>query len=185
MIIGIPDGYASSAERFIHRSLFLFRVLLGRTGISLSTGRNDPTIAVFIHILVAVMCLVLLGCGRKEMPSAPRQVPPQSVTDLSAQISGNEVVLRWSFSIALYGSEPIERFAVFRASEPVSESCDNCPLMFKRLIDIPILEGEGETSFLTYRDRLEKGYRYRYKVIGYSTAGLAGRDSNIVMVEGE
>lgn len=184
-MIGGSDGYSFPNDRscclFASHTHFLQRRVKGLE----STRRSGSRQSVFIGMLVVVLCLGSLGCGRKEMPSAPRQVPPQSVTDLSAQVSGNEVVLRWSFSTKLYGSEPIERFAVFRSSDLVSERCDNCPLMFKRLIDIPILEGEGETSFLTYRDTLEKGYRYRYKVIGYSTAGLAGRDSNIVTVEGE
>lgn len=184
-MIGVPAGYALFTERFPHRFMLISPALLWGTSKKNAAGGTVAAHIVFVHLLVIMMCLGAIGCGRKEMPSAPRQVPPQSVTDLSAQVSGNEVVLRWSFSTALYGSEPIEKFAVFRSSEAVSERCDGCPLMFKRLIDIPILEGEGESSFLTYRDTLEKGYRYRYKVIGYSAAGLAGRDSNIVTVEGE
>jgi hypothetical protein len=38
---------------------------------------------------------------------------------------------------------------------------------------------------MVFRDTLEKGYRYRYKVIAYSTTGIAGKDSNVVVVEGE
>ncbi len=156
-----------------------------RDGVRTSADRFMTARSIFIPLLAILFCLYLFGCGRKEMPSAPRQVPPQPVTDLIAHVSGNHVELRWSFSTAIYGSEPISSFAVFRAAEQVSESCDNCPLLFKRLVDIPVLEGEGETSILSYRDTLEKGYRYRYKVIGYSTAGLAGKDSNVVTVEGK
>lgn len=140
-----------------------------------------------VGFLIAAMllCSYSLGCGIKEMPSAPRQVPPQPVTDLHIRSTGNQVELTWSFSKTLYGSEPIKGFGVFRASESISESCGNCPFLFQRMADIPFLEGQDGASVMTYRDTLEKGYRYRYKVISYSTTGLAGKDSNVVVVEGE
>ena len=140
--------------------------------------------AIKLLISAMLLCLCILGCGRKEMPSAPRQVPPQPVTDLRVQLTGNQVELIWSFSKALSGSEPITGFGVFRASESVSESCGNCPFLFHRVAEIPFLDGQDGVSVVTYRDILESGYRYRYKVICYST-GLASKDSNVVVVEGE
>ena len=139
-----------------------------------------------IKLLIAAMLigLCILGCGRKEMPFAPRQVPPQPVTDLRVRLAGNQVELIWTFSKALSGSEPIKGFGVFRASELVSESCSGCPFLFQRVADIPFLEGQDGASVMTYRDSLEKGYRYRYKVICYST-GLASKDSNVVVAEEE
>ena len=142
------------------------------------------TSAIKLLISAMLLCLCILGCGRKEMPSAPRQVPPQPVTDLRVQLTGNQVELIWSFSKALSGSEPITGFGVFRASESVSESCGNCPFLFHRVAEIPFLDGQDGVSVVTYRDILESGYRYRYKVICYST-GLASKDSNVVVVEGE
>ena len=137
------------------------------------------------HLLAAMMIgLCILGCGKKEMPSAPRQSPPQPVADLRVLLAGNQVELTWSFSKALYGSEPIKGFGVFRASESVSESCSGCPFLFHRVADIPFLEGRDGASVMTYRDTLESGYRYLYKVICYST-GLASKDSNVVVAEGE
>jgi len=99
-------------------------------------------------------------------------------------LTGNQVELVWSFSKALSGSEPITGFGVFRASESVSESCSGCPFLFQRVADIPFLEGQDGAAVMSYRDKLEKGYRYRYKVICYST-GLGSKDSNVVVVEGE
>ena len=137
--------------------------------------------------LIAVMLLGLciLGCGKKEMPSEPRQVPPQPVTDLRVRLAGNQVELTWSFSKANYGSEPIKGFGVFRASESVSESCGNCPFLLKRVAEIPFPADRDGAAVMTYRDTLESGYRYRYKVICYSTTGLASRDSNGVVAQGE
>lgn len=136
-------------------------------------------------MIAAVIGIFFAGCGRKEMPSAPRQVPPQPVTDLGIRSADNRVELRWTFSKALSGSEPVKGFGVFRASESVSETCIRCPLLFHRVADIPFVEdSSGGPSVITYRDRLEKGTRYRYKVISYS-AGLSSKDSNVVVAEGE
>jgi predicted small lipoprotein YifL len=73
------------------------------------TGKM-PAGRLSIKLMIAAMllCLSILGCGRKEMPSAPRQVPPQPVTDLRVQLNGDQVELTWSFSKTLSGSEPIK-----------------------------------------------------------------------------
>jgi len=153
--------------------------------VSLISGKM-PAGRFSIKLLIAAMLIgiCILGCGRKEMPSAPRQVPPQPVKDLRVRLTGNQVELVWSFSKALSGSEPITGFGVFRASEPVSESCSGCPFLFQRVADIPFLEGQDGASIMTYRDTIESGYRYRYKVICYST-GLTSKDSNVVVAEEE
>jgi hypothetical protein len=145
-----------------------------------------PTSRILIKLLITAMLIGFYfpGCGRKEMPSAPRLVPPQPVADLRVRLAGNQVELTWSFSKSLSGSESIKGFGVFRASESVSESCSNCPFLFQRIADIPFLEGQDGASVMTFRDTLEKGYRYRYKVICYSV-GLASKDSNVVVVEEE
>ncbi len=135
-------------------------------------------------IAASLLCLCILGCGLKAMPSVPRQVSPKPVADLRAQLTGNQVELTWSYSKALSGSEPVTRFGVYRASEAVSESCDHCPLLFQRVADIPFVDGKDGAAVMTYRDTLENGYRYRYKVICYSK-GLSSKDSNVVVVEGE
>ena len=140
-----------------------------------------------IKVLIAasLLCLCILGCGKKEFPSAPRQVPPQPVADLRAQLTGSQIELTWSFSKADSGSEPITGFVVYRAKESVSESCDHCPFLFERVADIPFVEGQDGASVMTYRDTLEKGYRYRYKVI-CNSKGMSSKDSNVVVVvEGE
>jgi hypothetical protein len=139
-----------------------------------------------IKLLIAtiLLCLCTLGCGKKAMPTAPRQVPPQPVADLRVQLTGSQIELTWSFSKAHSGSEPITGFGVYRASELISESCDHCPFLFQRVADIPFVEGRDGASVMTYRDTLEKGHRYRYKVICYSK-GLGSKDSNVVVVEGD
>ena len=135
-------------------------------------------------VAAILLCLCTLGCGKKAMPAVPRQVPPQPVADLRVQLTGSQIELTWSYSKAHSGSEPITGFGVYRASESVSESCDHCPVLFQRMAEIPFVEGQNGASVMNYRDTLEKGYRYRYKVICYSK-GLSSKDSNVVVAEGE
>ncbi len=150
------------------------------------TGGRSPERGFSVTLLIAAafLGLCILGCGKKAMPSPPRQVPPQPVADLRVQQTGNRIELTWSFSKTLSGSQPVTGFGVYRASELVSESCDHCPILFQRVADIPFVEERQGASVMTYRDALEKGYRYRYKVIGYSKE-LSSKDSNVVTVEGE
>jgi hypothetical protein len=146
---------------------------------------DDRRFSTMALIAASLLCLCILGCGKKEFPSAPRQVPPQPVADLRAQLTGDQVELSWSFSKAHSGSEPVTGFGVYRAKELLSESCDHCPLLFERVADIPFVEGRDGASVMTYRDTLEKGYRYRYKVI-CNSKGMNSKDSNVVVVvEGE
>jgi hypothetical protein len=74
-------------------------------------------------------------------------------------------------------------FIVHRSKMPLSESdCKNCPVLFKRVADIPIevkASERLEKGSMTYTETLEKGYRYIYKVIGY-TKGVTSSDSNYV-----
>ncbi len=61
-------------------------------------------------------------------------------------------------------------------SEPV---CKKCPALFKRIADIPIEEKDINTQ-ITYKETLEKGYRYIYKVTVYADNGVTGKDSNYI-----
>lgn len=119
-----------------------------------------------------ILCLFAVSCGVKEWPSVPKQVLPEPVK-LSIETSGNNVELSWTVSSG--SSVPVAGIRVFRASVPVFDDCKNCPVIFSKVADIPFTK---ET--MTYSDKLEKGYRYKYKVICYTEKGVSGKDSNIV-----
>ena len=62
----------------------------------------------------------------------------------------------------------------------VEESeCENCPLKFKAIADVPILK-KAEQKQLIYSETLESGYQYVYMVRGYSDDGFFSEDSNYI-----
>ncbi len=134
--------------------------------------------------VLIISALFLFDCGRKAPPIPPRRSQPPAVNDLSAAIVRDTVMVTWSI--------PREKekvisgpsgFIVLRSKKLHSASdCKNCPVLFKRVADIPIVvkaSGRPEKGSMTYYETLEKGYRYIYKVTVY-TEGAISSDSNYV-----
>lgn len=141
----------------------------------------------FCRRLAAIAAAVLLigawgGCGRKMPPIQPGTYPPQAVKDLAFEVQDGLLTLFWS--------APAEKekdkenaavsFKVLRARQTASESdCQTCSVRFQSVGDVRIA-GRDPSERLQFKDRLDPGYKYRYKVIGTSAAGVASKDSNIV-----
>ena len=134
--------------------------------------------------ILIIFALFFSSCGKKAPPVPPRQVKLPAINDLSASIDGDTLKLTWA--------TPKEKgkiisglsgFIVYRSKMLLSDSdCKNCPVLFKRVADIPIkVKGSGymKKGIITYPESLEKGYRYIYKVIVYGK-GITSSDSNYV-----
>ena len=134
--------------------------------------------------ILLTFALLLSGCGRKAPPVAPRQVKPPAVNDLSASIDGDILKLTWTI---LRGKEKVisdlSGFIVYRSKKLSSEpDCKSCPVLFKRVTDIPIevpSSGYIKRGNMIYVETMEKGYRYIYKVTFYAE-GIISSDSNYV-----
>ena len=134
--------------------------------------------------VLIIFALFLSGCGRKAPPIPPRQTQPPAVNDLSAIIVRATVMLTWTIprekEKVISG---MSGFIVHRSKKLLSApDCKDCPVLFKRIADIPI---EVKTSKylkkgnVTYTETLEKGYRYIYMVTVY-TEGATSSSSNYV-----
>ena len=144
-------------------------------------ARNSGN-AVPLRFLAAVLTLLCLcACGKKDWPSPPKVVPPRPVTDLRSRVNGLQVELLWSMPSLVNGSEPAAHFVVLRSSDTVSQVCKGCPILFTQIADIPATSEHT----IAYRDTIQKGYLYRYKVVVYSDGGITGKDSNMIEVTGE
>ncbi|MEA3428276.1 MAG: hypothetical protein U9Q84_03435 [Thermodesulfobacteriota bacterium] len=139
-----------------------------------------------ITIFSILLCLIVFGCGRKAAPVPPGQVRPPAVDDLSSSIDGDMLKLAWAIphengphKKGKIASEP-DGFIVYRSKTLLSEPvCKKCPVLFKRIADIPIEEKDVNKK-ITYEETLEKGYRYIYKVTVYTNTGASGKDSNYI-----
>ena len=125
----------------------------------------------------------LSGCGKKAPPKPPLHEVPPIVTDLSYTINGDKLKLTWTVpKVKQKVKSGLSGFVIYRSKKPFSKSeCLNCPVVFKRIADIPIkANGSGnlKEDIITYNEILEKGCRYIYKITVYADNGMTGDDSN-------
>ena len=122
------------------------------------------------------------GCGVKNPPLPPIEELPNAVTDLKETVAQQVVTLTWTAPDEKEHAV-VERFSVFRSKSDLDEDCPECPRLYKRAADIhpgsDLWEGKaGET--ISYSEELETGFRYSYKVVGYTWDNIASPDSNPV-----
>jgi hypothetical protein len=135
-------------------------------------------------VAVAMAALLLVapgGCGRKMPPIQPGTYPPPAVKNLAFEMRDDRLTLFWTAPVAKGEKEsPAVGFRILRARQTASEAeCQTCSVRFQTVGDVR-LAGRDPSERLQFQDRLEPGYKYRYKVIGYSDARLDSKDSNVV-----
>jgi len=141
--------------------------------------KTDRKIIVPILILLAAG-LLMAGCGKKAPPRPPsRETAPAAVGNLGKTISGDILSLTWG-PVAKKAAEDPAGFYVFRSKTRLTDSiCPGCPILFRRVAVVPFREGAAPGPF-EYREILDSGYRYIYKVAAYSPSGLTGKDSGTI-----
>jgi hypothetical protein len=134
----------------------------------------------WIPIAVAGVAF-LTGCGVKAPPVPPDYTPPPAVRDLGYTLEANgSVLLSWS----LIGKErpsgtKVQGARIFRSKDALDNpECDDCPRIFNLVKDIPLEQGN-----MLYREPLQKGFRYYYKLVIYDEGNLESADSNVVSFE--
>ncbi|MGD2098707.1 MAG: hypothetical protein PVG35_14085 [Desulfobacterales bacterium] len=143
-----------------------------------------------VCLLVAIggVSLVWQGCGKKGPPRPPERPLPPAVEDLRYAIQDDWVELSWTQPATAEGefSEPAS-IKVFRAILSDEEiQCENCPLRFETVAEIPIHEKalkEEDLRTFHYSEKIDPGYRYIYKVIVFDEYGIGGKNSNVVQFD--
>jgi hypothetical protein len=134
-------------------------------------------------ILMAVFLIASLeGCGRKLPPIQPGTYPPPAVKDLTFEVKDDRITLSWTTPAVQKEKEsPAVGFKILRARQTLSEAeCQTCSAQFLVIGDVRVT-GKEPGERLQFQDRLESGYKYRYKVRGYTTPEAQGKDSNVVI----
>jgi len=139
-------------------------------------------------LIPAIIILVFLlpGCGKKGPPVPPRHKPVPAVSDLKYGIDGNILTLTWTIPKEKEKAKSVfSGFIVYRSKRPISDSdCKNCPKLFQKVSDIPAdikIDAPGyENKNIEYREEIEKGFVYTYKVVLYAKSGVSSADSNYV-----
>jgi predicted small lipoprotein YifL len=132
-----------------------------------------------LSLVLTSFVLIIIGCGKKGPPITPKYKVPSSTTDLRGEIQGETLTLTWTVPKKSSG---LTGFIVYRSKTSVSEpECETCPVLYERVMDVPILEKDLEhmdSRIMSHSEVLESGYRYIYKVNPYMEGGLIGKDSN-------
>jgi len=137
-------------------------------------------------LLLAVVTafFFIFACGKKAMPLPPADYELPVTEALSARKVDGQLVLNWPLP-DWEGPEGVELagFRVYRGKLRLESACADCPVRYQQTGEVEI--DEISMVFGTdpeYRELLEKGYHYRYKVCAYTRTGREGPDSNIVRV---
>ncbi len=123
------------------------------------------------------------GCGVKASPVPPKSIPPAAVVDLAASLDGDIVTLNWSILRGkAAGTAGVDGFIVYRAVVSLEDSdCAECPLLFRRIAEINLeqyLTGAPGQKKVIFRQSIDPGFRYVYKVVAMAKDGQRGLDSN-------
>jgi len=131
---------------------------------------------------IIILIFLLPGCGKKGPPVPPSQKPVPAVSDLKYSIDGDTLTLTWTIPKEIEkGTTVSDGFIVYRYKRPISDSpCKNCPKLFKRVSDITNDSPGYENKNIEYREEIEKGFVYTYKVVLYTKSGAQSRDSNYI-----
>lgn len=137
-------------------------------------------------VLIGLTPVAMLGgCGKKGPPKPPTGSMPPEVRDLGYGVSNSTIKLSWTIPQPDEEAQlPITGFLIFRSQQSLAErECPNCPILFKSIGDVPVRgPGPGQPGEppITFTETIEPGYRYIYKVHGYSADGIRSRNSNFV-----
>jgi hypothetical protein len=136
---------------------------------------------VFFLVILTTLMILLFACGKKGPPVPQTFVPPPVVTGLQVILEDDIATLRWPIpEWEEEGEDFLTGFHVYRSQTAVETSCEDCPVRFKKLADIPI---KNNTSAGSYTETLEPGFQYSFKVSGYTDNGYEGDKSETVTID--
>ena len=143
---------------------------------------------VHLFSFIFFLFLVVSGCGVKTSPVPPKSVAPDAIGDLRYTVEQGVATLQWSVPKGkAAGTAGLAGFLVYRATTPSDQPiCDGCPVLFRQIANIsaePYLLDDAESKVATYRQELESGLWYLFKVIAYAKNGQRGPDSNRVEIK--
>jgi hypothetical protein len=136
-------------------------------------------------LMLVSICMGMLGCGKKAPPAVPQEKPVPAVKDLRGHREGDRVVLSWHLpGDGRWHTVQLGGFRVYRSKSALDgKECAGCPVRFEAVAAIPLkgTDTSGTKSKpLKYTEKIDKGYRYVYKVTGMGLRARESRPSNLI-----
>lgn len=135
-----------------------------RSSRAATTGAARHAAAFNFLIPIFACCLMLSGCGSPGQPTARHAPVPQTVSDLTAAQSGNDVILRFALPTETVDGQPLQRpptVEIFRNFEPwrgAAQSRPGPPANPALLVTIPgpLVDRYATRGRFRYSDALDR-----------------------------
>lgn len=142
-----------------------------------------------LPVLLGAAALILLaalggGCGQKKPPVPPPQYRPPAPSDVQFSVDGDRLQLSWQVPGAAEKGAPLEGCRVYRAARNIGEdACPGCPVPFITVADLRLESVDQRRQ--SFRETLQPGFLYAYKVACYTARGNMGQESQPVYAQSE
>jgi len=124
-------------------------------------------------LVLGLLLMTVASCGVKAPPAAPDANPPVIAT-LTHTVEGSRLNLSWALAA---GSPVPTSYTLYRSRKPlIVKPCQGCPLVFKRVMNIPSKGRESGSETLP----VETGYRYAFKMTATDNRGVEGPASRTI-----
>jgi predicted small lipoprotein YifL len=139
-------------------------------------------------LILFLISLVLVACGKKGPLVPPEALVPAAITDLAVAQQGEYFQLSWSGPARLAGGGRLTDLAGFelfrREVLPAAEDCEQCPSAYSllRAVDLEYLRDAERlgSRFFVHDNGVATGKTYQYKIISREKDGTPSRGSNKV-----
>jgi hypothetical protein len=130
---------------------------------------------------LALLAVLLMGCGKKAPPVAPQKLPLKGVSDLKGDLKQGTVRLTWQHTPE---NGRAAGYIVLRAQSPLTQpECPDCPPVFQKVDTIPMSRSlRKQRHVMNFKQDVAVGFRYTYNVRPYQSSGSQGPDSNFVII---
>ena len=137
---------------------------------------------IYISLMISILMLLGLntGCGKKGQPFAlfdHRILPPYNI---EYKLKNDILTLKWTYPSQnnnLPNLEKFKKFQIFQAKKSILKNkCKTCPIKFKQI-------GSVSGKVFQYTFKIEKNFKYYYKIMTLSEDNIASEFSNILEFE--
>jgi len=133
-------------------------------------------------VLAVVLVGIGAGCGRKIPPVPPPQYRPAAPANVQYSLDGNNLHLFWQVPEPAEPGTGLEGCRVYRAARNIGENaCPACPASFAAAAELPLESADQKSQ--SFRETLQPGFLYAYKVACYTDRGNVGKQSQPVYVQ--